>query len=99
MKLFYTLYASVYLGEVKMSRDVVTYNSCERVRISQISRPVSIACEESHGCEFIHCKRTGRQVHEVTVVSRLPEKTGNPNYKNIALDENILEKHLETLGK
>jgi putative NADH-flavin reductase len=37
--------------------------------------------------------------HEVTVVSPLPEKTEKPNYKNIVLDEYILEKHLETLGK
>jgi glucuronosyltransferase len=37
--------------------------------------------------------------HEVTVVSPLPEKSENPNYKNIALDEHILEKHFETLGK
>jgi glucuronosyltransferase len=44
-------------------------------------------------------KELAERGHEVTVVSPFPEKSENPNYKNIALDENILEKHLETLGK
>lgn len=37
--------------------------------------------------------------HEVTVVSPFPEKSEIPNYKNILLDENIIEKHIATLGK
>jgi hypothetical protein len=44
-------------------------------------------------------KELAERGHAVTVVSPLPEKSENPNYKNIALDEYILEKHFETIGK
>jgi glucuronosyltransferase len=44
-------------------------------------------------------KELAERGHDVTVVSPFPEKSEIPNYKNIVLDENILEKHIATLGK
>jgi len=44
-------------------------------------------------------KELAERGHEVTVVSPFPEKSEIPNYKNIALNENIIEKHFAKLGK
>ena len=44
-------------------------------------------------------KELAERGHEVTVVSPFPEKSEIPNYKNVALDEKIIEKHFATLGK
>jgi len=43
-------------------------------------------------------KELAERGHEVTVVSPFPEKSEIPNYKNIVLDEKIIEKHFATLG-
>ena len=60
-KYFDSVYVFLFLGKVKMFGDVVACNSHEPVRISQDSRLVSIAFEESHGRECSHCERTGRK--------------------------------------
>jgi hypothetical protein len=44
-------------------------------------------------------KELAERGHELTVVSPFPEKSEIPNYKNIVLDENIIEKHIASLGK
>jgi len=44
-------------------------------------------------------KELAERGHEVTVVSPFPEKSEIPNYKNIVIDENIIEKHFAKLGK
>ena len=44
-------------------------------------------------------KELAERGHEVTVVSPFPEKSENPNYKNIVLVENVVEKHFATSGK
>jgi putative NADH-flavin reductase len=44
-------------------------------------------------------KELAERGHEVTVVSPFPEKSEIPNYKNIILDGNVIEKYLATLGK
>ena len=37
--------------------------------------------------------------HELTAVSQFPAKSEYPNYKNIALDANVLEKYFATQGE
>lgn len=44
-------------------------------------------------------KELAQRGHEVTVVSPFPEKSEIPNYKNIVLDENIIEKYFSKQGK
>jgi len=44
-------------------------------------------------------KELAERGHVVTVVSPFPEKYEIPKYKNIVLDENVIEKHFATLGK
>ena len=44
-------------------------------------------------------KEMAQRGHDVTVISPFPEKPEIPNYKNIVLDENVIEKHVATLGK
>ena len=44
-------------------------------------------------------KELAERGHELTVVSPFPEKPEIPNYKNIVLSANIIEKHFATQGK